>query len=133
VRRVLFCTGKIYYDLLEGQERLQAADVAVVRVEQLYPFPEPELRPVLERYAGMQEVFWVQEEAQNMGAWSFVRWRLDALLAGGIATRYVGRDEAASPATGSYDVHQAEQREIIEQAFGDRAGGSAPDDEGVTA
>jgi 2-oxoglutarate dehydrogenase E1 component len=119
VRRVVLCSGKIYYDLLE--QRRAGADteqgIALVRVEELYPFPMKELAAILARYAKLDQVFWVQEEAQNMGAWNFVRSYLDEILPEGCELSYIGRDEAASPATGSHHVHQAEQREIVEQAL----------------
>jgi len=117
VRRLLLCTGKIYYELLEARQEQEIGSVALVRVEQLYPFPEAELRVVLERHSRAREVFWVQEEAQNMGGWNFVRSRLERILPDDCELVYVGRDEAASPATGSYQVHQAEQREIVERAL----------------
>ena len=117
VRRVLLCTGKIYYDLLNARREREQRAVALVRLEQLYPFPERELRAVLERYPDTQEIFWVQEEAQNMGAWNFVHSRVKALIPAEFELFYVGRDEAASPAAGSFQIHQAEQQEIVERAM----------------
>jgi 2-oxoglutarate dehydrogenase E1 component len=121
VRRVVFCTGKIYYDLMEGRRVRGQEGVALVRVEQLYPFPQPEVQAVLTRYARAGEFCWVQEEAQNMGAWNFVRPLIGALLPEAGELVYVGRDEAASPATGSYQVHQTEQQEIVERSLEARA------------
>ncbi len=119
VRRLVLCSGKIYYDLLE--ERRASAEteqgIALVRVEELYPFPARELAALLARYAKVEQVFWAQEEAQNMGAWTFVRSYLDEIIPEGCELCYIGRDEAASPATGSHHVHQVEQREIVEQAL----------------
>ena len=120
IRRVLFCSGKIYYDLLEGRQEQVREEVALVRVEQLYPFPQQEIQAILERYARAEEFFWVQEEAQNMGPWNFVRSLIGDLLPQGCELVYVGRDEAASPATGSYQIHQNEQQEIVEQALEER-------------
>jgi len=117
VRRVLLCTGKLYYELVAGREAREMDSVAVVRVEQLHPFPAAILRDVVARYAGAEEFCWVQEEAANMGAWHFVRPLLDDLLPAGSRVRYVGRDEAASPAVGDHLQHQGEQREIVEQAL----------------
>ena len=114
VRRLVLCSGKVYYDLVAG--RGEEDGIALVRLEQLYPFPQEQIGEALERYAGVEEVLWVQEEARNMGAWAFVEPLLESLL-NGVPLRYVGRDEAASPATGSYQVHQAEQEEIVEQAM----------------
>ena len=113
VRRLVLCSGKVYYDLAAG--RGVENEIALVRLEQLYPFPRDQIRTVLERYTGIEEVLWVQEEPRNMGAWTFVECRLDVLL-DGVPLRYVGRDEAASPATGFYRVHQAEQEEIVSLA-----------------
>jgi 2-oxoglutarate dehydrogenase E1 component len=116
-RRVLFCSGKIYYDLSEkrasaGGER----DVAIIRLEQLYPWPATLLKTVLARYRSVREWVWVQEESQNMGAWTFAAPRLEELL--GQRVQYVGRDASASPATGSKLVHDREQAEIVDAAVG---------------
>ena len=118
VSRVALCTGKIYYDLVAARDAKEEGNgVALVRVEELYPFPEAELRTVFDRYSRVEQVYWVQEESQNMGAWLFVRSYLDELLPADCDLGYMGRDEAASPATGSGQVHQSEQREIVEQAL----------------
>jgi 2-oxoglutarate dehydrogenase E1 component len=117
-RRILLCSGKVYYDLIARRaEKGSGRDVAVVRIEQLYPWPADELRTVLHRYRSAREWVWVQEESQNMGAWTFVSPRLQELL--GISIPYVGRDASASPATGSKAVHDKEQAEIVETAVGD--------------
>jgi 2-oxoglutarate dehydrogenase E1 component len=116
-RRVLLCSGKIYYDLIARRtESGGAKDVAVIRIEQLYPWPADELKSVLDRYRSAREWVWVQEESQNMGAWTFAAPRLEALL--GVDIPYVGRDASASPATGSKVVHDREQAEIVEAAIG---------------
>ncbi len=115
VRRVLLCSGKVYYDLLEHREKSKANDVAVIRLEQLYPFPQEQLDTVAGRYSKAREWAWVQEESQNMGGWTFVEPRLRTLLDRPIA--YVGRDASASPATGSLAVHQREQKELAEAAL----------------
>jgi 2-oxoglutarate dehydrogenase E1 component len=117
VQRVILCTGKIYYDLLLNREERAIDDIAIIRVEQLYPFPYDELRPVLERYPATAEIFWVQEEPRNMGAWRFVQPRLRKILGTGRAPVYVGRDTAASPATGSYKIHQQEHEKLIHEAL----------------
>jgi 2-oxoglutarate dehydrogenase E1 component len=114
VSRVLLCSGKVYYDLLERHLQDESGAVAVVSVEQLYPFPEELLRRTLERYRWAHEWVWVQEESQNMGAWSFIEPRLRAM---GFAPEYVGRDASSSPATGSLKVHQREQQELVEAAL----------------
>lgn len=117
VRRVLLCTGKLYYELVSGRESRELDGVAVVRVEQLYPFAEAPLRDIVARYAAAEEFCWVQEEASNMGAWSFLQPLIEELLGDDRPLRYVGRDEAASPAVGDHLQHQSEQREIVEQAL----------------
>jgi len=111
------CTGKIYYDLLAALEERPLDEVAVVRVEQLYPFPERELEEAIARYRNADQYLWVQEEALNMGAWYFVQPLLDDLLPSEADLRYVGRDEAASPAVGDAVQHQNEQQEIVDQAL----------------
>jgi len=114
---VLLCSGKIYYDLLHGREQRDIDDVAIVRVEQLYPFPGDEIGAALAPYTAALEVFWVQEEPWNMGAWQFMSLRLPRAIGAERTLRYVGRDEAASPAVGSYKVHQNEQTDIVERAL----------------
>ena len=116
VRRVLLCSGKLYYALLAGRAERGVDNAAIVRVEQLYPFPRRELAAVLARYPQAERVYWVQDEPANMGAWRFVEPLLQPLLAGRSLT-YVGRDAAASPATGSFKVHQAEEADLLNRAF----------------
>ena len=100
-RRVLLCSGKVYYDLIAKREEVgKSREVAIVRLEQLYPWPADELKAILDRYRSAREWVWVQEESQNMGAWTFVAPRLQELI-GTIPFQYVGRDASASPATGS--------------------------------
>ena len=116
-RRVLLCSGKVYYDLLAKREQAgKQRDVAIVRVEQLYPWPADQLKKVLDRYRAARDWVWVQEESQNMGAWVFVAPRLHELM--GFPFQYVGRDASASPATGSKLVHDHEQSELVEAAIG---------------
>ncbi len=116
---MVFCSGKIYYDLLAAREERKAEHVALVRVEQLYPFAADQAR----RHSGAlpaasAEVVWAQEEPRNMGAWRFIREQLQPLLdATGREVRYVGRPESASPATGSGKRHQQEQAEIVNDAL----------------
>jgi 2-oxoglutarate dehydrogenase E1 component len=117
VRRVVLCSGKIFYALGAARRERSLTDVALVRVEQLYPFPSAELRATLDRYSAAREVFWVQEEPANQGAWWFVLPLISPLLRPEVTFSYVGRAEAASPATGSHEVHEAEEQAIIEQAL----------------
>ena len=119
VNRVVLCTGKMYYDLVTARSQQEDGNgVALLRVEELYPFPAAELQAAFNRYPAAKQFYWVQEESQNMGAWFFVQPHLDKLLPAHCELNYVGRDEAASPATGSGLLHQTEQREIVEQALG---------------
>ena len=115
----MLCTGKVYFDLLEAQHKAGHRDVALVRLEQLYPLPVQELHAVLGRYPEAAELTWVQEEPRNMGAWHFVREAvLDGLLDIGERTlRYVGRKPSAAPAPGSLKVHIAEQEDLVRQAL----------------
>jgi 2-oxoglutarate dehydrogenase E1 component len=117
VRRVVLCAGKIFYALEAARRQNERADVAIVRIEQLYPFPTLELREILARYPSAAEVLWVQEEPANQGAWSFVLPLISPLLRPDTRFAYVGRAEAASPATGNHDIHQAEEAAILEQAL----------------
>jgi len=117
VRRVLFCSGKIFYALDSGREERDWNTIALIRLEQLYPFPAAELAGAIRRYPGTPEFRWVQEEPANQGPWSFVRWKIEELLEPGARLRYVGRKEASSPATGSYQIHQSEEEAIVEAAL----------------
>jgi 2-oxoglutarate dehydrogenase E1 component len=117
VRRVIFCSGKIFYSLERGREERDWATIAVIRLEQLYPFPAAELAEAIRRYPRVGEFRWVQEEPANQGPWSFVAPRIEEQLPPGARLRYVGRREAASPATGSYRIHEAEETAIVEAAL----------------
>lgn len=118
IRRVVLGSGKITIDLLGSEQRKHAEDVALVRVEELYPFPQEALRGVLANYPRLKEVAWVQEEPQNMGAWKYMYPRLRALLDPKITLHVVARPESASPATGFSGLFQEEQEQLIEGAFG---------------
>jgi 2-oxoglutarate dehydrogenase E1 component len=121
VTRVIFCSGKIYYDLLAAREERKAHHVALVRIEQLYPFAEADANDALLRYPLTAEVVWAQEEPRNMGAWRFMAEQIQPLLSSsGRELRYVGRAESASPATGSGRRHQEEQAAIVDEAMSDR-------------
>jgi 2-oxoglutarate dehydrogenase E1 component len=117
VRRLLFCSGKVYYTLNAAREKYNVRDVAIVRIEQLYPFPQKEVQAILARYNRAQEVAWVQDEPRNRGAWTFMDSRLREILPEDRVLIYYGRDEAASPATGSYRLHQIEEQELVSQAL----------------
>ncbi len=116
VRRIVLASGKVAYDLVDRRDEV-GAPVAVVRVEQLYPWPDEQVGAVLSRYPNASEVFWVQEEPENMGAWSFVHGRLHRLLRERYTLRHVSRIESGSPAAGSAALHQMEQEDVVERAL----------------
>jgi 2-oxoglutarate dehydrogenase E1 component len=120
IRRVVLCSGKVYYDLLDGREAAGVDDVYLMRVEQLYPFPARSLIQELARFPNA-EIVWAQEEPKNMGAWSFVEpgieWVLDHIKTASKRARYIGRPASAATATGLASKHASEQRAIIEQSF----------------
>jgi 2-oxoglutarate dehydrogenase E1 component len=118
VTRVVLCSGKVYYDLLAAAHDMGDASPAIVRVEQLYAFPHTELKDVLARYPALTEMVWAQEEPRNMGAWHFVEPHLRHLLREGMALRYAGRPDRASPAEGYPSAHTAEQARIVSEALG---------------
>jgi 2-oxoglutarate dehydrogenase E1 component len=120
VRKVVICTGKVYYDLLEAREAKQINDIALIRAEQLYPFPAEELKNEIKKYKNA-EIIWCQEEARNMGAWKFVEELIEEVL---VETKhkfsrpkYVGRIACASPATGYGSYHAKEQKNLIDEAL----------------
>jgi 2-oxoglutarate dehydrogenase E1 component len=117
VRRLIVSSGKVYVDLVTSERREATRAVAVCRVEQLYPFPEQDLRPVLERYPNLEEVVWLQEEPRNMGAWGFMRLQLAKLIDGRWPLRYIGRPRSSSPGEGSSAWHALNQETIIKQAY----------------
>ncbi len=116
VRRLALCSGKVYVDLT-AEEQENGAEVAIIRVEELYPFPANELREIITQYPNATELVWVQEEPQNMGAWSYIEPRLRELLDGRLPVAYNGRAAEASPAEGSVDDHSEEQARIVTQTF----------------
>ena len=117
IRRLVLCTGKVAIDLLSHGSRAQAEDVAIVRVELLYPFPADELKKVLVNYPHVRQIAWIQEEPRNMGAWSYVSPHLASLVDSSIEVEVISRPERSSPATGLSDLYQAEQEQIIAEAL----------------
>jgi 2-oxoglutarate dehydrogenase E1 component len=116
--RIILCSGKVYWDLVDQRAKENKA-VVIVRLEQFYPFPADALLRILNKYPrGHADVVWVQEESHNMGGWFFVEPRLRQL---GFDIKYIGRDDSASPATGSLEIHQREQRELVRAAFNGHA------------
>ena len=120
IRRVVLCSGKVYYDLLEERREKNMKDVAILRLEQFYPFPEDLLAKELARYS-QAEIIWCQEETENGGGWHFVDRRLEKTLLKVThktqRPRYVGRPAAASPATGLARIHLAEQKKLVQSAL----------------
>jgi 2-oxoglutarate dehydrogenase E1 component len=119
IRRVLVCSGKVYVDLIASEDRAARKDVAICRVEQLYPVPMRDLRAMLDTYPNADEIVWVQEEPENMGAWDFIRPHLQE-VSSGRTVRRVARPRSASPAEGSAARHTLNQQALVEQAFAER-------------
>ena len=117
VRRVVLCSGKVYYDLIEDAGKRGVTDVAVVRVEQLYPFPREEVKAELAKYPAAQEIVWCQEEPMNQGAWYQIQHHLLACIADEHSLHYAGRARSPSPAAGHLSAHVAEQSKLVEQAL----------------
>ena len=115
VRRLVFCTGKVYYDLAGAEPGPQ---VAIVRVEELYPWPHEAIAAIVDQYPNVEDVVWAQEEPRNMGGWTYVAPRLRVSTGNQLAVRYVGRPERASPAEGYKSTHDAEQARIVAEAIG---------------
>ncbi len=117
-KRVLLCSGKIYYDLTKARKAKKATEPAIIRVEQLYPFPADAIARELSRYPQMRECYWAQEEPENMGAWTFVAPRLRPLLPSALELRHISRHESPSPAAGSLRRHNQEQSALVAEALG---------------
>ena len=121
IKKVILCSGKVYFDLLEAREKIKKDDVILFRIEQLYPFPAKSLVKELKPFAKNANFFWCQEEPKNMGAWLLVRdyiqWTLQNIKAKNTEISYIGRNPDASPATGYAKRHLSEQQEIINKVF----------------
>ena len=117
VRRVIFCSGKVYYDLAEARQVHNVDNTAIVRIEQLYPFPIPEFAELLASYPNADEIVWCQEEPQNQGAWYQVRHRLQEPLRDDQQLYYAGRPSAAAPASGVFKLHLQQQQALVEAAL----------------
>ena len=113
VQRVVLCSGKVFYDLNEQRDNEEVADVAIVRLEQLYPFPHDEVMDILGRYPNAVEITWCQEEPQNQGAWYCIKHNVEACVSDSQTLFYAGRPSAASPAVGQYSVHIEEQQKLV--------------------
>ena len=121
IKKVIMCSGKIYFDLLKERETLKNDEIFFIRIEQLYPFPVKKLAQHLKRFKKNASFYWCQEEPQNMGAWNaarnYIEWTLNHIKAENRKVDYIGREPAASPATGYLKKHVAQQKEIIEKVF----------------
>ncbi|QFY90904.1 2-oxoglutarate dehydrogenase E1 component [Magnetovirga frankeli] len=117
IKRLIICSGKVYYDLLEARRSRGISDTAIIRIEQLYPFPREQAREIIARYSAADSVIWCQEEPQNQGAWDQVKHRLFSVLAGGQHLYYVGRPTAAAPSVGSHKIHAEQQQRLVEDAI----------------
>jgi 2-oxoglutarate dehydrogenase E1 component len=115
VKKLIFCTGKIYYELREARRNKNKNHIAIIRVEQLYPFPENKIKEIIAKYSNAKEYYWVQEEPRNQGAWIYVENHLGNICP--TKLKYIGRQASPSPATGYYKVHLKEQEAIIQEAI----------------
>lgn len=118
-RRILMCSGKVYYDLLELRQQYELHQVSIIRLEQLYPLRESELLAALDPYPDNCELFWVQEEPKNMGAWQYIKYHFGDALSSKFRLKCISRTESASPSTGSLRAHKLEQADLLEAAFED--------------
>jgi 2-oxoglutarate dehydrogenase E1 component len=117
VERIIFCTGKVYYDLLEARQARGLKNAAIIRVEQLYPFPREAFAQILQQFPHTDELIWCQEEPQNQGAWDQIKHRFHTQLDAGKQLYYVGRAAAASPAAGQHSVHIKQQETLVDEAL----------------
>jgi 2-oxoglutarate dehydrogenase E1 component len=117
VSRVVLTSGKVFYDLDKQREKDGRHDVALLRLEQLYPLPVEQIRAALDRYRGADDVVWVQEEPANQGAWPFIALNLTKHLGDGRRLRRVSRGPSSSPAAGSHNAHEVEQAKLLDAVF----------------
>jgi len=117
VNRLIICSGKVYYDILKEMDDSQE-NVAIARLEQFYPFPNKDVTSAVKSYKKVKHIVWCQEEPKNMGGWTFVAPRIQALLTNSQEMSYAGRQAAASPAAGQKKIHEAEQKKLIHLALG---------------
>jgi 2-oxoglutarate dehydrogenase E1 component len=118
VKRVIACSGKVGYDLIRRRDEKKAWDVAILRVEQLYPFPHKVFASEMKRFPNATEIVWCQDEPQNQGAWFFIQHQIHENMLEGQRLGYAGRAASASPAVGYSHLHQEQQKALLDQAFG---------------
>lgn len=117
IKKLVFCTGKIYYDLLQERSKRNQNEIALIRIEQLYPLNESALSQIVRKYKNCKAYLWAQEEPKNMGAWKYIRAYLEDIVPKGLPLSYAGREISASPATGSHSRHKQELADILKQVF----------------
>jgi 2-oxoglutarate dehydrogenase E1 component len=117
VKRVVVCSGKVYYDLVRKREEKKSTDTVVIRVEQLYPFPHKAFAAEIKKYPNATDIVWTQDEPQNQGAWFFIQHQIHENMLDGQKLGYAGRPASASPACGYAHLHQDQQKALLDQAF----------------
>ncbi|HEY3487139.1 MAG TPA: 2-oxoglutarate dehydrogenase E1 component, partial [Gammaproteobacteria bacterium] len=117
VKKLILCSGKVYYDLADKREETKRADVAIIRIEQLYPFPEVLLKLEFDKYPNIEDVVWCQEEPQNQGAWYSSQHHIRSVMSEDLYLRYAGRPASAAPAVGYTQIHIQQQKALVDQAF----------------
>ncbi len=113
-KRLVFCAGRVYYDLIAERTKRKNDDLVIVRIEQLYPLNTEKIQDILKKYAGIEKFYWVQEEPKNMGAWTFIQPKLLSFVP---HLEFIGRDVSASPAAGSQSLHKKELAQMMETLF----------------
>ncbi|MCW9048584.1 MAG: 2-oxoglutarate dehydrogenase E1 component, partial [Gammaproteobacteria bacterium] len=118
IKRIIMCSGKVYYDLLIQRRESKLTHIAIIRIEELYPFPADNLNIVLDKYENAEQLIWCQEEPKNQGAWDYFEPRFAAKLDHPCMVEYVGREPSAAPAVGSAKVHAQQQKKLVRDALG---------------
>ncbi|USS94327.1 2-oxoglutarate dehydrogenase E1 component [Buchnera aphidicola] len=116
-KKIIFCTGKIYYELLEARRKKNIYQIMLIRIEQLYPFPKKKILKIINKYSMIKNIFWCQEEPKNQGAWNYIKNTFEKLTYNKINIQYIGRKNSSSPATGNFYIHKKEQEKIIHSAL----------------
>jgi 2-oxoglutarate dehydrogenase E1 component len=117
IKKIIFCSGKVFYDLYDARQKAEINDRVIIRIEELYPFPEDSIKAILKKYPNATEQVWAQEEPQNQGAWMYIRDAFDEVTGKAGSIKYIGRKKSASPAAGHLKVHAKEQEELVKLAL----------------